>query len=79
MRPAKENRMWRRLLFISLGLIFVIYGLAAIDRGHIATAHNWELHHTLFATKEPVAFWIMVSVTLLVGVVFIYRGIRGWK
>jgi len=67
-----------RLLFVVFGSLFVVYGLVAIETGHVAfgrAIHTREI----FVAKEPVGFWIVVSTVLLLGVVFVYRGIRGWK
>ncbi len=68
----------RRLVFIALGSVFVVFGLVTIRTGHIDVARAELPPHIYSAAKEPVGFWIAVSVILLLGIVFIYRAIRGW-
>jgi len=81
--PKDNKQLLRRLVFIVFGSVCLAYGLIGIYTGHISVGGGRLTgighHRTYFAAKEPVVFWIVVSVALLVGLVLFYRAIRGWK
>jgi len=73
--PLKDNKLWRRVLSVTFGTGFVIWGLISIYHGHITAFQNFNL--TFYRTCDPFAFWLVVLLVLYLGVACIYRGIRG--
>jgi len=77
MQPLKDNQTWRRCLSVVFGAAFVVWGLVSIGTGHITA---WRRNtQTYFAAKEPLEFWLMVSVVILLGALCVFRGIKGRK
>lgn len=69
--------MWRRVLSIALGSVFVLWGLVSIYNGRItAFKHS---NHTFNVRSDPLGFWFVVALVLYLGVGCIYRGITGKK
>jgi hypothetical protein len=50
-------------------------GAGGIYKGHITAGRNHP--HTFFAAREPVGFWLTVSVIIVLGAICVYRGIKG--
>jgi hypothetical protein len=77
MQPLKDNRPWRRCLSVAVGVAFIVWGLVSIGTGHITV---WRRStQTYFAVREPLEFWLSVTVVELLGVVCVYRGFKGLK
>lgn len=73
--PFKDNQPWRRMGSVVLGLAFVVWGAVAVGAGHITA---WRRNtHTYSVATDPIGFWLVVVFVLTLGMVCVYRGIRG--
>lgn len=74
--PLKDNKMWRRVLSIAVGVAFVVWAVVSIFVGHITVTHE-NLRY--YIGKQPFGFWLVVAFILFLGLGCIYRGIQGKK
>ena len=72
-QPFKDNKPWRRLLSVAAGLACFYWALTGIDTSHIVAFRNSHF----YVAKEPAEFWLVVTMVIVLGIAFIYRGIRG--
>jgi len=75
MKPLKDNQPWRRALSVVVGVAFIIWGLVSIAQGRITAFRG--INHTFHVTREPYAFWLVVTIVMALGLSCIYRGFRG--
>jgi hypothetical protein len=74
--PLKDNKLWRRLLAIAVGVAFVVWGVVSIFIGHITVTHHNYIYEV---NREPFGFWLVVACILFLGAGSIFRGIQGRK
>jgi hypothetical protein len=73
--PKEDSPLYGRITSLIIALIFTVFGVSAIRKGHITVGRTVKLDFT--ASHDPVAYWTYVGLYFAVAAFFFYLGLKG--